>query len=415
MIRKLALGFVVSLCIVVASAGCAAEANSAAGSTRATTAGSGPNSSGSSSTAATEPTTTTTTEAQAKTFLRQMTLRQKAAQVLLLDFTGVETGSAQLRQLLDDSPPGGLMIMGRNVQSGRQLESMIAFFQEAAAKGGSPVQLLIAVDQEGGSVQRIREDVAAIPAARTLGGTSTPAKAAEIATRTATELLALGINMNLAPVADVVKAKGAFLYSRTYSGDPARVAEYVTAVSNAFDRKGLITVLKHFPGHGSASGNTHNAAVISTATREEFETVHLVPFEAGIAAGAEGVLVAHVVAKAYDSKHPATSSEKVVEGLLREQLGFTGVVLTDALEMAAARTVDGEVASSGPEAVAETAVSALKAGCDLLISTGTFSSQLVMLDTIVSAVKSGRLPLTRLNDAVMRILELKVRHGLETE
>lgn len=416
MIRKLALALALALCIVVAPAGCAGQESNTSGSTRSTAVGSAaPGSSSNSGTVATEPTTTTTAEVAARTLMKQMTLRQKAAQVLLLDFTGTETGSAQLRQLLADSPPGGLMIMGRNVESGRQLKSMIAFFQDTAADGGSPVQLLIAVDQEGGTVQRIREDVTAIPAARTLGSTSTPAKAGQIATQTATELLALGVNVNLAPVADVVKEKGAFLYGRTYSGDPNRVAEYVSAVSDAFGRKGLITVLKHFPGHGSASGNTHTAAVISTATRQEFETVHLVPFEAGFAAGAEGVMVAHVVAKAFDTKHPATSSEKVVEGLLREQLGFTGVVVTDALEMAAARTVDGEVASSGPGAVAETAVSALNAGCDLVISTGTLSSQLVMLDTIVSAVKSGRLPLTRLNDAVMRILELKVRHGLETE
>jgi beta-N-acetylhexosaminidase len=411
MIRKLALGLVLSLCIVVASTGCAGQANSTTAPTRSTASGS----SSSSSTAATEPTTTTTTEARAKTLLKQMTLRQKAAQVLLLDFTGTETGSTQLRQLLADSPPGGLMIMGRNVVSGPQLESMIAFFQDAAAAGGSPVRLLIAVDQEGGTVQRIREDVAEIPAARTLGSTSTPAKAGEIATRTATELLSLGVNMNLAPVADVAKSKGEFLYSRTYSGDPARVAEYVTAVTNAFNRKGLITVLKHFPGHGSASGDTHTAAVISTATREEFDTVHLVPFEAGIKAGAEGVMVAHIVAKAYDVKHPSTSSNKVVESLLREQLGFTGVVVTDALEMAAARTVGETVGASGPKDVAETAVSALNAGCNLLISTGTLGSQLVILDTIVSAVKDGTLPLTRLNEAVMRILELKVRHGLATE
>jgi beta-N-acetylhexosaminidase len=104
-----------------------------------------------------------------------------------------------------------------------------------------------------------------------------------------------------------------------------------------------------------------------------------------------------------------------VEGVLRDQLGFTGVVVTDALEMAAARTVDGEVGSSTAQDVAETAVSALNAGCDLLISTGALSGQLVMLDAIVAAVKNGRLPLSRLNEAVTRILELKVRHALETQ
>jgi beta-N-acetylhexosaminidase len=269
------------------------------------------------------------------------------------------------------------------------------------------------VDQEGGTVQRIREGVAAIPSARTLGATSTPEGAGELAADTADELLDLGVNMNLAPVADVVAKKGAFLYSRTYSGDPDRVAAYVTAVTQAFNNKGLITVLKHFPGHGSASGDTHTAAVISAATREEFETVHLPPFEAGIKAGAEGVMVAHIIAKAYDAKHPATSSQVVVEDLLRQRLKFDGIVVTDALEMKAARVKDGVVGSSTPEDVAQTAVSALNAGCDLLISTGTAAGQVLIVDKIVAAVKSGRLPLSRLNEAVLRILELKVRHGLE--
>jgi beta-N-acetylhexosaminidase len=428
MMRKLSLGVALflSLCIMLTGSGCAGQAAKTSVASESTTSGSNTAStavSGSGSTSSTgsegqagqTSSSTDSVKAQATALLEKMTLRQKAAQVLLLDFTGVETGTAQLRALLDESPPGGLMIMGRNAKSPAQVKTMVDFFQKRAADGGSPVQLLIAVDQEGGTVQRIRTGVPAIPSARTLGSTSTPARASEIATQTAAELMSMGVNMNLAPVADVVKGKSEFLYSRTYSGDPDEVADFVTAVTKAFDREGLITTLKHFPGHGSASGNTHTAAVVSNATKQDFEKVHLVPFEAGIEAGAEAVLVAHVVAKAYDAKHPATSSQKVVEGLLREQLGFDGIVVTDSLEMAAARTVGTTVGPSGAKAVAQTAVSALNAGCDLLISTGSIASQLVILDTIVSAVKSGDLPLTRLNDAVTRILELKVRHGLENE
>ncbi len=422
MMRKSSLCLVIALilCAVVVGVGCTGGTSAGTSSTgpsgSTTLLDSGSGSAGGSSTTTTELTTTTTgLEARATALLKQMTLREKAAQVLLLDFTGVETGSARLRELLVETPPGGLMIMGRNVESPQQVKEMVAFFQDKVAAGGSPVQLLIAVDQEGGTVQRIKKGVPAIPGARTLGSTSTPAKAGEIATETATKLLAMGVNMNLAPVADVVEGKSAFLYSRTYSGDPDRVSNYVSAVTKAFERKGLIATLKHFPGHGSAPGNTHTAAVISTSTKKDFESMHLVPFEAGIDAGAEAVLVAHLVAKAYDSQHPATSSRKIVQDLLRDQMGFDGVVVTDALEMAAARTVGNEVGSSSADDVAQTAVSALNAGCDLLISTGSIASQLVILDTIVGAVKSGDLPLLRLNEAVTRILELKIRHGLETE
>jgi beta-N-acetylhexosaminidase len=293
------------------------------------------------------------------------------------------------------------------------LTALDSLLQEAAGEGLKGVRLFIAADQEGGDVMRVRQGVPKVPAARELGRNSTPEHAAELATETATGLLEQGVNMDLSPVADVVKKPG-FLYTRTFSGDAGLVASFVRAITKAYNQEGLITVIKHFPGHGSATGNSHVDAITSGASRQEFESTHLMPFRAGIDAGAEGVIIGHIVAKAYDPEHPASSSKKIIEQLLREEMGFSGVVVSDAVEMTAARMESGALGSATPQEAADTAVACLNAGCDLLLSTSTLKRQLVIVDTIVEAVKDGRVPLTRLNEAVLRVLELKARHGLLT-
>ena len=340
-----------------------------------------------------------------------MTLRQKAAQVLLLEFSGTTTVSPELRTFLTETPPGGLMLLSKNVKGVQELTSLDAQLQKAAGQGLQGVKLFIAADQEGGDVQRVRQGVPDVPAARDVGRSWSPQKAGTVAAETAKGLLAQGVNMDLSPVADVVKKPG-FLYTRTFSGDPDLVASFVSAITTAYNSEGLITVIKHFPGHGSASGNSHTDAIISDASRQEFESTHLVPFQAGIDAGAEGIIIGHIVANAYDPRHPASSSTKLIGELLRTQMGFTGIAVSDAVEMTAARMESGALGSATAQEAADTAVACLNAGCDLLLSTSTLQRQLVIVDTIVAAVKSGKVSLSRLNEAVLRVLELKARHAL---
>jgi beta-N-acetylhexosaminidase len=343
----------------------------------------------------------------AEMVLKDMTLREKAAQVLLLGFSGT-TLLPSTTELLEYGPPGGLLLLGYNVTGADQLRSLTSALQAAAVATGSKVGLLIAVDQEGGSVQRIHDGVPDLPAPRALAESSTVVEAEQLAAETALGLLDLGVNMNLAPVADVVSDPRSFLYDRTYGGDPALVSDFVSGVTRAFEDGGLIATVKHFPGHGSASGNTHGETVISDADEAAFETTHLPPFRAAIAAGAECVMVAHIVAAAYDPDRPASLSPLVVGGLLREDVGFSGVVVTDDLEMVAA--TDAESAEGADPG--ELAVRALQAGCDLLISTGTPERQKAMIDAIEEAVQTGGLSQERLDEAVQRVLDLKFRHGI---
>jgi len=362
--------------------------------------------------------TTTTLPSAEETILREMTLRQKAAQTLLLGFEGTRLIPATER-LVAEGPPGGLLLLGRNVAGTEQLATLTTDLQTAALTAGNGVGLFIAVDQEGGSVQRIREGVPRLPAARALGEESSLLEVGRVAAETAEGLLAQGVNMNLAPVADVVSDPESFLYSRSYSGDPTVVADYVAVVTQAYEDAGLISVVKHFPGHGSASGDTHGEAVISEASQTEFATTHLPPFKAALASGAEGVMMAHVFATVYDPDLPSSLSPAVIDSLLREGLGFSGLVVCDDLEMAGAMLAGpvepeaGTAETAGSVAdLGDFAVLALEAGCDMLISTGTLERQLAIADAIEEAVLRGRLSETRLDQAVLRILEVKSRHCL---
>ena len=399
-----------SLCLALlffawAAAGCAAGAGSAGGEPPVALA---------QSTTTFAPTTTSTVPPQALLALRAMTLRQKAAQVLLLAFSGTTLTEATAA-MLADGPPGGLLILENNVTGAEQVRALTAALQEAAAATGSPVGLLIAVDQEGGRVQRIKDGAPSLPSARTLGTGSTPAAAASLAGGTAAALLHLGVNMNLAPVADVVDDQGSFLYDRSYAGDPALVSAFVAAVTRALEDHGLIAVVKHFPGHGSAAGDTHTEAAVSQAGRTEFESVHLPPFEAAIAAGVDGVLMSYVVAAAYDPESPACLSAPVVTGLLRDELDFEGLVVTDDLYMMASSAEGGQGPASLEAQVAaeaQAAVAALQAGCDLLVLTEREVNSKKVLDAIVAAVQAGTLSEARLDEAALRVLTLKFRHGI---
>lgn len=353
----------------------------------------------------------TATLSAAEMALDRMTLRQKAAQVLLLTFEGTSM-TPSTRARLETDPPGGLLLLGGNIGDMNRLRALTTSLQEAVVAAGAP-GLFIAVDQEGGIVRRVTAGVPALPSARTLGDQSSAFVAKALAAMTATGLLAQGVNMVLAPVADVVHDPDSFLYNRTYGGRPDLVSDFVSAVTEAYESSGVITVVKHFPGHGSVKGDSHYSALVSDATFVDFNLIHLPPFRAAFAAGAQGVMMGHFVAPPFDPVAPASLSKAVIGGLLRERLGFSGLVVADDLEMAGATdSRPGRGVRATPAELGEAAVAALDAGCDLLIATGTTDRQRAILDAIVRAVETGRLSQQRLDNAVLRILTVKVRHSI---
>jgi beta-N-acetylhexosaminidase len=307
---------------------------------------------------------------------------------------------------------GGLILVGfsaddptgdtqptTNVDSPAQVRALTGGLQAAAAKLPARVPLLVGTDQEFGVVTRIKDGVTALPSAMAFGAAGRPALTEAAWQAAGTELAALGITVNFAPDADVLGAGGnEVIGSRSFGGDPRATADQVAAAVRGLQGAGVAAVLKHFPGHGHTTGDSHQELPVLGQSRADLDSGDLPPFTAGIGAGAWLVMSGHLDTRAVDPGVPATFSHKVLTDLLRNRLGFTGVVVTDALNMPPAKKW-----SPG-----EAAVRALTAGNDLLLMPDNLPAA---YDGLIAALRDGRLPRARLVDAVTRVLTLKFRLG----
>jgi beta-N-acetylhexosaminidase len=259
------------------------------------------------------------------------------------------------RELVRELQVGGIILFARNIEEPRQIWELTRDLQqEALARGNLP--LLIAVDQEGGTVQRLKEPFTRIPAARDLGTGSTPVEVAALSRTVARELALVGINLNLAPVLDVARKPACPQWGRSYSSDPEQVALFGEAAIRGFLEGGILPVAKHFPGLGDTAVDSHQ--VLPTAQDPDPErTTDLLPFRRAVAAGAPVIMTAHLHVPAWDSQ-TATMSSVSLHDWLRGRLGFEGVIVTDDLEMGAI---------AGAAAVPAAAGQACAAGADLLL------------------------------------------------
>jgi len=259
------------------------------------------------------------------------------------------------RELVRELQVGGIILFTRNIESPEQVWELTRDLQrEALAQGSLP--LLIAVDQEGGVVQRLKEPFTRIPAARDLGNGSTPAEVAALARSVARELALVGINLNLAPVLDVARQPHCPQWGRSYSSDPEQVAIYGEAAIRGFLEGGVLPVAKHFPGLGDTTVDSHQ--VLPTAQDPDPERpTDLLPFRRAVAAGVPVIMTAHVHVPAWDGQ-PATMSPVALNSWLRGRLGFGGVIITDDLEMGAI---------AGAAAIPAASHQAFVAGADLLL------------------------------------------------
>jgi len=282
----------------------------------------------------------------------------------------------------------------RNFQSAAQLSALSA--QVRAAAHGRP--MLISVDQEGGRVQRFRgEGFADLPSGRELGERG-EAAVREAARATADQLRAVGINMNLAPVLDVdSNPANPVIGARSFGSDAARVAACGAAYVHTLQSCGVAACGKHFPGHGDTSVDSHLDLPRLPHAMERLEQVELPPFRAAIAGGVDAIMTAHVLFEAIDATVPATLSRTVVTGLLREQLGFDGLVITDDFEMQAI---------ADRFEVGEAAVRAIEAGCDHVLVCHRIDRQRRVIEALAQAVRTGRLSMDRVKKSANRLAAL---------
>ncbi len=341
-----------------------------------------------------------------------MTLEEKIGQLLMpvlagTDATEVSPAEAAFNQRLAgaDSPGeavignhlGGVLYLGPNVVDADQLGRFSSGLQGVTTNG---VGLLIAVDQEGGRVNRVLTGVDVQPSARSLAGD--PAAVTASAAVTAEQLSALGVNVVLAPVADVTDNVEGVIGDRSYGGDPRVVAEMVVAAIEGLQSNDVAAAAKHWPGHGSTSTDSHQQLAVLDLDSATWAGRERIPFEAAVDAGVDIVMVGHLALPALDpSGDPATVSPILLDQLLRDDLGFDGVVMTDALDM-------GAVGSFDP---GELAVRSILAGADVLLVPTDLAAAAAAIST---AIEQGRLTMDRLDESVHRILTLKGRLGLLT-
>jgi len=266
--------------------------------------------------------------------------------------------------------------------------------------------LFVIADQEGGMVARFVHGVAVFPSNMALGATGTPHLAYKAAAATARELSAIGCNYNFAPCVDVNNnPDNPIIGTRSYGESPDKVADLAVWAVKGYQDSGMIACAKHFPGHGDTAVDSHLALPSVPYSRERLDRIELKPFRAAVEAGVSSIMTAHIMFPALDPDRPSTLSHRIVTGLLREELGFDGVVVTDCMEMKAVSDNFGT-----PEA----AVMAVEAGVDLVLVCHTLAAQRKTREALIKAVKDGRISESRIERSVERIAALKRRYSLDT-
>lgn len=310
---------------------------------------------------------------------------------LLVWTRGTQVGPRYARWLGEGL--GGVLLFKQNLRDAGQARDLCRELREAAA-----VDLLIAMDEEGGDVAPLHAAAGSPhPGNLALGAIDDVALTRAVATDIGGRLAEIGVNLDLAPVADLSARSGAFIGTRSFGSDPALVERHVAAYVAGLQSTGVAACAKHFPGHGQTTFTRREEFPVAGGEPEE----QLRPFRAAIAAGVACLLTAHVVHPTLDPR-PATISPPVLYGLLRERLGFSGVIVTDALPGPAMTATVG-----GPES----AVLALAAGADLLCLIGRYAEQRAIRDHVVAAVSAGRLPESRLVEAAGRVSALARAHA----
>lgn len=337
----------------------------------------------------------------AQTLLDGMTTQEKICQLLIvhpeaLTGGGTVTGMTdELAAALREYPVGGVLLSAQNMTSGKQLAALTA-----ALSNGYKTAPLISVDEEGGRVARLMNTVGTTKLGSMYSYRAQGTQGAHDNAQTiARDIAAYGFNTDFAPVADVwTNKRSNAIGDRAYSDDYDEAAELVAAAVEGFHDGGVICCLKHFPGHGSTKTDSHDGAATVDKTLPQLRQEDLKPFVSGIAAGADMVMVGHLTVPTMDDA-PASVSHKIVTNLLRYDLGFRGVIVTDGLQMQAlAQYTDGEKA-----------VLALAAGNDMLLEISDIPGTVAAIE---KALADGTLTQAALDQSVLRILQLKLAHGI---
>lgn len=328
----------------------------------------------------------------------EMTVKQMLGQKLVFGFHGT-TLSEEFKNLIREYKIGNVILFLRNVENARQLRTLCSEIQTLIRREtGFPAFIII--DQEGGMVTRLPQDAVNVPGAMALAATGDPENARLASQITIRQLRGLGANFNMAPVLDVnSNPANPVIGNRSFGDDPQNVAAFGTASAEPYAQSGVLCCVKHFPGHGDTAVDSHLGLPRVDKTEEELENTELIPFRRAIEAGVPAVMMSHVLFPKIETEQlPCTMSRRMVTGLLKQKLGFRGLILTDCMEMGAIRDHFGT-----PEGV----VASIKAGVDLAEISSTFDLELGAAEAVNEAAKRGEFDLAEIRESAEKILRFK--------
>jgi len=336
-----------------------------------------------------------------QSLIDSMSLEEKIGQLFMLEIRGNTVINSELELIIKKYKPGGIILFSNNIINNNQIESLITGLQNT-----SDIPLFISVDEEGGLVSRLGKpkevDVTYLPPALTIGNTGDERLAYNAGQILGRELSSLGFNMDMAPIADVnTNPQNPVIGNRTFSEKPEVAAKMVVEFMDGMEKYGVIPVLKHFPGHGDTSSDSHLGTVVSPHSLERLEQIEFIPFIAGINNDAKVIMTAHIMMPGISSLPlPSTLNHDIITGILREKLKFNGVIITDAMDMGAITLNFNSK---------ESALLGIEAGVDMLLIPNNLSEA---YNGLLNAVKNNQIKENRINESLYRILHLKSISGI---
>ncbi|NLM51427.1 MAG: beta-N-acetylhexosaminidase [Firmicutes bacterium] len=332
--------------------------------------------------------------------LAQMTLEEKVGQLVIVGMDGTELNE-KIKNLIQNYHAGGVILYKKNITGSTQLLQLL---NQLKSSNNSKIPLFLSLDEEGGPVSRLPDEITKLPSNKIIGEINNENLSYNLGQALALQLKAYGFNLNFAPVLDInSNPQNPVIGDRSFGAGADLVSRLGVATIKGLQDGGVIPVGKHFPGHGDTLVDSHVGLPVVTYDLDRLRNFELLPFQAAIGSGVDAMMVAHILLPKLDDKFPASLSHNIITGLLKEELGFQGLVVTDDLTM-------GAIVKH--YSLAQAAVQAVKAGNDLLLVCHDYESQLAVLQALQTAVASGDIPEARIEESVYKILQLKQKYNL---
>jgi len=333
--------------------------------------------------------------------VEQMTLDEKIGQMMFAGVSGT-TLQPETTSLIQKAKVGGLILYGNNLETPQQTVTLMN--DRMAANSKNQLPLFLGTDQEGGKVVRLPGALNNFPTNQKIGDINQSKFSFEIGQLLGEQLRAFGFNLDFAPVLDVnSNPNNPIIGDRSFSNDPAIVSQLGIQTMKGLESEQVIPVVKHFPGHGDTSVDSHLELPKVTKSLNDLNQLELVPFKEAINSGADVVMVAHILLPKIDPQYPSSMSKEIITGMLRKQLGFDGVVMTDDMTMKAI---------TNHYAIGQAAVDSIKAGSDIILIAHEYANMTAAIEAVKVAVSNGEITEERINESVQRILKLKEKYQL---